>query len=62
MVYVSLDDTRALEGIKEKSRGTYQKVWTELKQMGLAERDWESHVPTEEEILNYVRLVSQKFN
>ena len=59
---VILDDTRALEGIKEKSRGTYQRVWTELIQMGLAERDLESHLPTEEEILNYVRLVSQKFN
>ena len=52
MVSVILYYTRALEGIKEKSRGTYQKVWTELKQMGLAEIDWESHVTTEEEILN----------
>ena len=36
MVSVILDDTQAMEGIKEKSRGTYQKVWTEFKQMGLA--------------------------
>ena len=59
---VILDDTRALEGIKEKSRASYKKVWIEFKQMGPSERDWESHAPTEEEIINYVRLVSQIFN
>ena len=58
MVSVILDDKQALEGIKEKSRGTYQKVWTSFKQMGQAERDWETHAPSEEEIITYVRFVS----
>ena len=51
------NDTLAMEGIKEKSRPRYEQVWNAFKNLAGTDRDWDTEAPTEEEVLNYIRLV-----
>ena len=48
-------DQLALESIKEKSRPRYEKIWGDFKGFVGPVKDWDVEVPTEDEVLRFVR-------